>query len=424
MYAKEQWSHEHNKKNELINFEPGTFTSNQSAFISANMNKRENSKESNDIFMSIKTLEEYYPALAFHLIIKTIKNSINIKDRRSAITAFLIGMRRMDSSCLMYIELAVPPFLELVQNTSEDLRVDLLEALGNLASYLKQNVESYLISILEIIVQNINIDEKDYKIISVLISLIQSISISININVYPYFSQIILFLLKHLKIELNSTEKINNDSMEFTNIKKIMQIIRLLAEYLEAYTNLILSQLLEYLNMQNSNNSRLIKQEIMFTIFTFAKKLDVSNKYTSLFQGIARILEQNVSSLPEPHYLFTFNYECSNKADKSFSWLLFMGSIFQEIFMTNEPLNSLTDLNILTLETLHLLSRKMGNDFALFAPMFDRILLKNEKYSNIYEKLQTQVLENKLNNSQNKIKISSNYFNYFKIRYFLLGFLI
>ena len=387
------------------------------------MNKRENStKESNDIFMSIKTLEEYYPTLAFHLIIKTIKNSINIKDRRSAITAFLIGMRRMDSSCLMYIELAVPPFLELVQNTSEDLRVDLLEALGNLVIYLKQNVESYLISILEIIIQNINIDEKDYRIISVLISLIQSISISININVYPYFSQIILFLLKHLKVELNSTEKINNDSMEFTNIKKIMQIIRLLAEHLEAYINLILSQLLEYINMQNSNNPELIKQEIMFTIFTFAKKLDVSNKYTSLFQGIARILEQNVSSLPEPHFLFTLNYECSNRADQSFSWLLFMGSIFQEIFMTNEPLNSLTDLNILTLETLHLLSRKMGNDFLLFAPMFDRILFKNEKYSKLYEKLQTKVLENKLNNSQNKIKISSNYFNYFKIGYFFTRF--
>jgi hypothetical protein len=350
------------------------------------------------------------------LIIKTIKDSTNTKDRWSALTAFLIGMQRINSSCINYAELAVPPFLDLIQNTSDNSRVDLLETLGNSIVYLKRNIEPYLDCILKLVVQNLNVDQNDHRLISALINLIQSISVSVSIAAYTYFSQILIFLLKHLKIELYSADFKNNNSM--VNIKKILNILRLSVENLQkAYLNIILSQLLEHLNMQDSNVcSEYVRLEIMFTIYSLAKKLDSSYKCTlAIFQGFAKVLEKNLSILPQPlvnfmsrlyHHLFFSKCEFSNLSEldssSSICWSLFMSSNSEA---TNEVLNILK-LDVLILEALYLLSQKMDNDFVFIAPMFNRFFFKNENSLPILGIFKTENFEFKVSSKENKVSSS------------------
>jgi hypothetical protein len=393
----------------------------QSDFVLAALNQKGNTQGPNDVLMSMmnKSLDKYYPTLAFHLIIKTIKDSTNTKDRWSALTAFLIGMQRINSSSINYAELALPPFLDLIQNTSDNSRVDLLETLGNSIVYLKRNIEPYLDCILKLVVQTLNVDQNDHRLISALINLIQSISVSASIGVYTYFSQILIFLLKHLKIELYSTDFKNNNSMLPLNIKKILNILRLSVENLQkVYLNIILSQLLEHLNMQNSNAcSDHVRLEIMFTIYSLTKKLDSTYKCTSLFQGFAKVLEKNLSILPQPLvnfmsrlYLYLFFSKCEfsdiSELDSSSSicWSLFMSSN-SEAKATNEVLNILK-LNVLTLDTVYLLSQKMDNDFAFIAPMFNRFFFKNENSLPIFEKFKTENLEFKVSSKENKVSSS------------------
>ena len=71
----------------------------------------------------------------------------------------------------------------------------------------------------------------------------------------------------------------------------------------------------------------------------------------------------------------------------SITYLLFSNSNTGSSSLTNDRLSHTTDLATLTLETLYLLARQMGGRFFVFAPMFDRILIRNNNYSKLYEQL-------------------------------------
>jgi hypothetical protein len=71
----------------------------------------------------------------------------------------------------------------------------------------------------------------------------------------------------------------------------------------------------------------------------------------------------------------------------SISYLLFLNAKNGINNLTNETLTTKTDLVTLTLETLYLLARQLGNKYFVFASMFDKILLKNRYYAKLHEQL-------------------------------------
>lgn len=74
----------------------------------------------------------------------------------------------------------------------------------------------------------------------------------------------------------------------------------------------------------------------------------------------------------------------------SITHFLFSNSSASPPSLTNEKLSTndkLANLGTLTIETLYLLAKQMGSRFFVYAPMFDRILLKNRTYSRLYEQL-------------------------------------
>lgn len=303
----------------------------------------------------------------------------------------------------------IPPFLELIKTTN-NLVIDLILQLGFLVSYIKKHIEPYLARILSIIEFYWNLPDIQVKMIVALIDLVQSIANVMDIEFKRYLPQILPLVLKQLQLEIKDGS--------CTNSQKLLNLLRSCTCCLENYIHLILSEFAEYLIMQELRSSNQVKQEIMFTIYTFARQLSLSDNCAILFQSFIKILESNATNLPGPNStilasnplltqsIAQLSQQLTSQQSQSIqhqqnqlqqfqntppilsiTYLLFSNSNTGSTNLTSERLSHTTELATLTLETLYLLARQMGGRFFVFAPMFDRILIRNSAYSKMYEQL-------------------------------------
>ncbi len=387
----------------LVNLQPGATAAAQAAAIAANNNDQA-SLDPIEMLISMNangSLDEYYPALAIHLMMKTIKNSVSVEVRRDTIRALVFAMRSLDNRCVHYVELVIPPFLELMRSMNDNLVSDLITQLGYLVSFIKKHIEPYLNGILSFIEQYWSSNEKQMKTIVALIDLVKSIANVMDIEFKRYLPKILPLILKQLRIEINECTLNNYKKNDAT--EKIFNLLRLCTCCLENYVHLILSQFAEYLTI---NDHKELKQEIMFTIHTFARQITLSDNCAILFQSFIKILEKNATSLPSPVSQLTNSqtlFQSIQRRDSSanggqqqpfqvppvlsITYLLFSNSHASPSSLTGEELSASSNLGTLTIETLYLLARQMNGRFFVYAPMFDRILLKNKNYSRLYEQL-------------------------------------
>jgi hypothetical protein len=81
----------------------------------------------------------HYPAMAIHLM-KTIKTVI-VNVCNNAIHALVFVMRSLYKRCVNYVELVIPPFLDLIKSSNDNLVIDLINQLGSLVGYIKKHIE-------------------------------------------------------------------------------------------------------------------------------------------------------------------------------------------------------------------------------------------------------------------------------------------
>lgn len=392
----------------LVYLPPGQTAAAQAAAIAANLNIAEQtSLDPIEMLISMNangSLEEYYPALAIHLMMKTIKNSVSIGVRKDAIQALVFAMRTLDTRCVNYVELVIPPFLELIKTMNDNLVVDLIVQLGLLVSYIRKHIEPYLGRIFNTIEHYWNLEgDKHLKMVVALIDLVQSIANVMDVDFKRYLPQILPLILKQLQKEIFDHS--------FTNTIKLLELLRSLTCCLDDYIHLILNQITQFADFLNSKdlNEKTIKTDFMFTIYTFAKQINLCDNSAILFQSFRKILEESSNDLPMPNStiltnnpLLTQNISnvtppVSNQSSAqteqstppilSVTYLLFTNAQNGANNLTSERITRTTDIGVLTLETLYLLARQMNANFLVFAHMFDRILIKNKNYSKLFEQL-------------------------------------
>nr|AWV66626.1 serine/threonine-protein kinase mTOR [Brachionus rotundiformis] len=405
-----------NDVNVLVYLPPGQTAAAQAEAIAANLNSAEQtSLDPIEMLISMNangSLEEYYPALAIHLMMKTIKNSVSIGVRKDAIQALVFAMRTLDTRCVNYVELVIPPFLELIKTMNDNLVIDLIVQFGFLVSYIRKHIEPYLGRIFNTIEYYWNQEgDKHLKMVVALIDLVQSIANVMDVEFKKYLPQILPLILKQLQKEIID--------YSFTNTSKLLDLLRSLTCCLEDYVHLILNQLSQFADSLNCKDStqRVIKTDFMFTIYTFAKQINLCDNSAILFQSFRKILEESSNDLPMPNNtilannpLLTQNISnlsppsCSQNSGQfdsylttppilSITFLLFTNSNNGANSLTNERISRSTDIGVITLETLYLLARQMNGNFLVFSHMFDRILIKNKSYSKLYEQLMTNCRE-------------------------------
>ncbi|CAF0752879.1 unnamed protein product [Brachionus calyciflorus] len=399
--------------NVLVYLPPGQTAAAQAEAIAANLNIAEQtSLDPIEMLISMNangSLDEYYPALAIHLMMKTIKNSVSIGVRKDAIQALVFAMRTLDTRCVNYVELVIPPFLDLIKTMNDNLVIDLIVQLGILVNYIRKHIEPYLNRILNTIEYYWNqTGDKQIKMVVALIDLVQSIANVMDIEFKRYLPQILPLILKQLQKEISDSPS--------ANTSKLLRLLRSLTCCLDDYIHLVLNQFADYLTSKDMIQYN-VKTDIMFTIYNFAKQISLSDNCAVLFQSFTKILEessgelpmpsntvlssntlltQNISNLPPPPQVQTigqFDNYLATPPILSITYLLFTNSNSGSNNLTNEKLTNTTDLGVLTLETLYLLARQMNGKFLIFAQMFDRILIKNKSYSKLYEQLMVNCRE-------------------------------
>jgi FKBP12-rapamycin complex-associated protein len=321
--------------------------------------------EPSEILSSVNTLtalEEYYPMLAINLLIKIIKNAIGITPRKDAIQALVYAMRNLDTRCANYVEYVIPPFLELIKNMNDNIVIDLITQLGHLVIYIKKHIDPYINGILDVVKFYWNMTEKQTIIIA-LIDLIQSIVNVMGIEYKKYLPETIPLILKKLQREILGNKT--------PNVQKLLHLTRSCSASMEFYVHLMLGQLIEFLN--NQDVDRVVKQDIMFTIYTFSKYINLVDNVAILFQCFVKLFDQYQSNSTPP----IFTSYLTNQRQTSFPSL------------TNIKINNQTDLLLIVLETQYIVAKQMGSKFSMYMPMFDKIILKKGNYLKFYEQLVT-----------------------------------
>ncbi len=203
----------------------------------------------------------------------------------------------MDTRCVNYVELVIPPFLDLIKSMNDNLELNLIIQLGSLVGYIKKPIEPYLPSILSFVEHYWIANERQIPIIVALLDVIQSIANVMDIDFKKYLPKVLPLILKQLKAEI--TDKTYRNSSREERTVKILSLLRLCTCCLENYVHLILSQFADYLNVLEDELK--LKQEIMYTIYTFARQITISDNCAILFQSFIKILEQNATTLPSPN---------------------------------------------------------------------------------------------------------------------------
>lgn len=201
----------------MINNQPGVHAAAQAAAANTSLNTyngNQNTDQSSldpiEMLISMNSygsLEKYYPALAIHLMMRTIKTSVNVGVRKDAIQALVYTMRSLDTRCVNYVELVIPPFLDLIRSMNDNLVIDLINQLCSLVSSIKKHIEPYLNSILSCIEHHWNTNEKQIKMIVALIDLVQSIASVMDIEFKRYLPKVLPLILKQVS---------NNSLSEFS----------------------------------------------------------------------------------------------------------------------------------------------------------------------------------------------------------------
>ena len=295
------------------------------------------------------SLDEYYPALAIHLMMKTIKTSVSVGVRKDAIQALVFAMRTLDNRCVNYVELVIPPFLELIRTKNENLVIDLLVQLGFLVSYIKRHIEPYLPAIFGLVEHywtmgnGSNADnavsgvgggvgggggmgasiggasmvggggggggagggaaasgasKPQPKMVVALIDLVHALANVMDAAEFKrYLPKMLPLLLKQLQADMDDEES------TCTLAAKVLNLLRSCTTCLDSYVHLILSQFADYLARRNADARKphaLVKRDILYTIYVFARQITLSDNCAILFQSFRKLLEQHADSLPPP----------------------------------------------------------------------------------------------------------------------------
>ncbi len=339
------------------------------------------------IFNSAESLDEYFSLLTFNILIKIMKNSIDICLRRDALQALYLAMESLNTECVNYIEIIIPEVLELMKNMNDNFVIDLVITLRCLLVYVRKYIGKYINNILEIVADFFNVSNEQ-NMISSLIDLNQSIINIMGVQYKKYLPQTIPFILKKLKHEIYKKNS--------QNMSKMFTLIITCSSFIDSYTTSILTQFIE--NLNDANVDIEAKKQIVFTIYKIAEKSNLFENIDIVFRTFAKLFDEYLAKLPLSHKILTTAKYLKNLKYVDFSSLEDIEKInlnFTEN-LENMDFNAFEVLKNVKYNPLEVL-RKVEIIVLIFdasciiakhkKSMFDKILSANDDYSKLFEKL-------------------------------------
>ncbi|GFS18339.1 serine/threonine-protein kinase mTOR [Elysia marginata] len=157
-----------------------------------------------ELMSQCSTLEEFYPAIAIHLLMKIIRDPSLSQHHNMVVQAIAIIFKSLNIKCVPYIQTVIPAYLTVFRTADASFREFLFQQLGVIIAIVKQHIKNYLEDIFYLI--------KHYwtpstSMQSAIIILIEQIVNALGTEFRMYLPQIVPQILRVFMHD-NSEEKI------------------------------------------------------------------------------------------------------------------------------------------------------------------------------------------------------------------------
>lgn len=292
---------------------------------------KNNSSEQNalpiDIALLIQNVspsnEEYYPTVVIYTLLKMLTDRSLVSHHTAVIQAIVHIFKSLGLRCVSFLSKIIPAIISVMESCPPSLLEFYFENLGILVSIVKQHIRPHVDVIFQVIKKYFHVPKLQITIISV----IESISISLQGELKKFIPQILTYYLDILENDL-SKDKIVTEH--------ILNCLITFDKALEEHSYLIVPTVINIVDYSTGPS----KRKAMVTLGKLAKTINLASMASRIIQTSVRILKQKDSELIR-----------------------------------------------LTLNTLSLLLLQLRSDYIVFVPTINRALIKNNIEHSIYDRL-------------------------------------
>ena len=217
--------------------------------------------------------DDYYPTVAIYALVKILRDqSLNIH-HTAVVQAIMYCYKTLGLKCTIFLPNIMPPLLLVIQHAPTSILEFYLQSLGQLIKIVGQHIRPWLLELFELISHNHN---QSHNIQIVILSLVQSISTSLNGAFKSYIPQIMPYLITLL------------ESTEIAPF--VMDTLISFGNTLESYFHLILPSLTRLLESPNTE----IQRKVIVTIGFISKQIDMASFASKIIQPFCRLLANDL----------------------------------------------------------------------------------------------------------------------------------
>lgn len=272
--------------------------------------------------------DEYYPTVVIATLMKILKDPSLSSHHTSAIQAIMHIFQTLGVRCVSFLKQIIPGIINVMRTCPPSLLEFYFQQLGILISIVNQHIRPFVAEIFEVVKEFFPIVKLQITIISV----IESFSKALN-------GEFKLFLPTTLTLFLDVLEK-DKSSRKSVSVR-ILKSLVVFDSNLEEFSHLVIPTIVRIAEYGAGSLNRVA----IITLGRLAKTVNLSEMSSRIVQALIRVLNSGNA-----------------------------------------------DLIKATMNTLSLLLLQMDVDFAVFIPIINKTLVKNQIQHTVYDQLVNKLL--------------------------------
>ncbi|GFN76929.1 mechanistic target of rapamycin (serine/threonine kinase) [Plakobranchus ocellatus] len=230
-----------------------------------------------ELMSQCSTLEEFYPAIAIHLLMKIIRDPSLSQHHNMVVQAITIIFKSLNIKCVPYIQTVIPAYLTVFRTADPSFREFLFQQLGVIIAIVKQHIKNYLEDIFYLI--------KHYwspstTMQSAIIILIEQIVNALGTEFRMYLPQIVPQILRVFMHDLSEDKIVT---------AKLLKALELFDGNLDDYLHLLLPPVVKLFD--NPENPIHIRRSALETIDRLTDSLDLSDYASRIIHPLVRTMD-------------------------------------------------------------------------------------------------------------------------------------
>ncbi|ODQ81853.1 hypothetical protein BABINDRAFT_160083 [Babjeviella inositovora NRRL Y-12698] len=273
--------------------------------------------------------DEYYPTVVITTLMKILKDPSLSTHHTAVIQAVMYSFQTLGLRCVPFLAQIIPGVITVMHTCPPSMLDFYFQQLGYLIRIVKQHIRPYLNEILEAVREFF---VKMPNLQATIISLVESVSKALDGEFKVYLTAILPLLLDVLG---------NDKSTNMTSSLRVLRALVVFGANIEEFVHLIIPNVVKMFEY----SSVPLRKAAIETIGRLSRNVSLSDMSSRIIHPLLRVLSYNSEEL--------------RKA---------------------------------TMNTVSLLLMQMGNDFTVFIPVINKVLVQQRIQANIYDQLVNKLL--------------------------------